>query len=56
MSETNNNAKTDGIKLQDPDEQIKPRVTKDTVPGVVNRLYGLKVSKTCLMSSVDCTD
>ena len=33
----------DDIKLLDPGEDIKPRVTKDAVPDLVEKLYGLKV-------------
>ena len=33
----------DGVKLLDPSDDIKPRVTKDVVPELVERLYGLKV-------------
>ena len=42
MSESNNNQSTE-IKLQDPDEEVKPRVSKDDIADLVDRLYGLKV-------------
>ena len=31
------------MKLLDPNDDIKPRVSKDIVPDLVKRLYGLKV-------------
>ena len=36
-------ATEDGVKLLDPNDDIKPRVSKDIVPDLVKRLYGLKV-------------
>ena len=33
----------EGVKLLDPQDDIKPRVSKDIVPNLVERLYGLKV-------------
>lgn len=53
MSVSNNNEESTGIKLQDPEEQIKPQVTKDAVPELVNRLYGLKVEEIKELPSYD---
>ena len=33
----------EGVKLLDPNDDIKPRISKDIVPNLVDRLYGLKV-------------
>lgn len=54
FSETNNNANgQDGFKLQDPEEDIKPRVGIEAVPDLVNRIYGLKVVKIQQLPSYD---
>ncbi|KAL4231267.1 hypothetical protein ACF0H5_008847 [Mactra antiquata] len=41
------------IKLQDPNEELKPRVSITRVPEIVNRLYGLKVTETKELPSYD---
>lgn len=44
MSESTNNEEGGStIKLQDPNEEIKPRFSRDVIPELVYRLYGLKV-------------
>lgn len=35
--------KADIVKLQDPSDDIKPKVPKEKVPELVERFYGLKV-------------
>ncbi|XP_053407225.1 hydroxylysine kinase-like [Mercenaria mercenaria] len=53
MSESNNNEDTTAIKHQNPEEELKPRIAKDSVPDLVYRLYGLKVREIKELPSYD---
>lgn len=52
MTESNNN-ESSNIKLQDPDEELKPRVSRNAIPELVHRLYGLKVKDIKELPSYD---
>ena len=37
------------VKLQDPDETVKPELKIDTVPDIIWSLYGLKVNYSVIL-------